>query len=176
MLDKLKLMVLDGQISKNELLTVLREDAMKINIQDFIQCNLMIRQDAECIHTSYKNDLIESYTTFMIRIQNVKADNYNYNGHVKIDELNIALDLLINQEETIDNFEFGQSFWNIYKNLSLYTTFIIEEPIHQVGMMFPGGFRVKKVGNKFTCPVKENNKDNPHAVCPFCIAEQDDDI
>ncbi|MEN4018708.1 MAG: DUF2115 family protein [Methanobacterium sp.] len=29
---------------------------------------------------------------------------------------------------------------------------------------------------KYLCPVKENQKNNPRAVCGFCIAEQDEDM
>jgi uncharacterized protein (UPF0305 family) len=42
-----------------------------------------------------------------------------------------------------------------------------------VGTPFPGGFKVKYEGGKYPCPVKERQKDNPGAVCGFCIAEQD---
>jgi uncharacterized protein (UPF0305 family) len=45
-----------------------------------------------------------------------------------------------------------------------------------VGTPFPGGFQVKKTRDGYTCPVKKNNEDNPLAVCPFCIAEQDEDV
>ncbi|HML04306.1 MAG TPA: DUF2115 family protein, partial [Methanobacterium sp.] len=68
------------------------------------------------------------------------------------------------------------NFFRIYEVVSLYTTFILEEPIHMVGTLFPGGFRVKFEGKTYYCPVKEKQKDNPGAVCGFCIAEQDEDV
>lgn len=177
MLNKLKSLIFQGEITKNELLNMLQEDAKKVDISDFMQCNLQIRQGAECIHTGYRKDCIKSYTDFMLRIKDVKSDTTHYMGKIDMDELNTAVDLLISQEKNAEeDFELGIAFWRIYRILSLYSTFIKEEPIHQVGMMFPGGFTVKKVGDKFTCPVKENNKDNPLAVCPFCIAEQDENV
>jgi uncharacterized protein (UPF0305 family) len=36
------------------------------------------------------------------------------------------------------------AFIRIYSIISLYITFIKDEPIHQVGTLFPGGFIVKK--------------------------------
>ncbi|MGZ7108680.1 MAG: DUF2115 family protein, partial [Methanobacterium sp.] len=67
-------------------------------------------------------------------------------------------------------------FFKIYKIVSLYTTFILDEPIHVVGTPFPGGFKVKYENGRYLCPVKEKQKDNPGAVCGFCIAEQDVDV
>jgi Uncharacterized protein conserved in archaea len=39
-----------------------------------------------------------------------------------------------------------------------------------------GGFEVKYENGTYFCPVKDKQKDNPSAVCGFCIAEQDEDI
>ena len=38
---------------------------------------------------------------------------------------------------------------------SIYTTFILEEPIHPVGTPFPGSLKVEKKGDVFLCPVKD---------------------
>lgn len=169
--------MIPGQTSKNGLLTVLREDSRKFDLPDIIRCSLHIQQAAECIHTSYKKEYIKAETEFMIRIREVKDDELQYTGLVDVEDLNTAIDLLIEQEKMAENMvDIDPAFARIYSILSLYTTFILEEPIHQVGTPFPGGFKVKKEGNKYTCPVKENNDDNPLAVCPFCIAEQDEEV
>lgn len=177
MLNKIKNLISHGTITRNELLKILRKEAKKVDISDFIQCNLQIQQGAECIHTNYKKDCIKSYTDFLLRIKDVKVDDTNYNGQIDIDKLKKSVTLLLKQEQKAnEEYDLKGAFWMIYKILSLYSTFIIEEPIHQVGFMFPGGFTVKIERDKFTCPVKENNKDNPSAVCPFCIAEQDENV
>ena len=66
-----------------------------------------------------------------------------------------------------------QPFSIIYKIISLYTTFILKESIHPVGTPFTGGLVVKYDGKDYLCPVKERQKDNPGAVCGFCISKQD---
>lgn len=178
MLNKVKSLVVQGQTTKNELIMVLKEDAKKFTLQDIMRCSLQIQQEANCIHTSYKKEYIKAETGFMIRITDVKDDSIHYNGLVDMGELNIAINLLEEQEKMIEE-DLQNSdpiFVKIYSIISLYTTFIKDEPIHQVGTLFPGGFIVKKDGDKYTCPVKENNKDNPLALCPFCIAEQDEEV
>ena len=64
----------------------------------------------------------------------------------------------------------------IYVITSLYTTFILEEPIHPVGSEFPGSLKVEEKNGKYLCPVKDNQKDNPNAICHLCLAEQTPDI
>lgn len=177
MLNKVKSLTFQGQTTKNELLTLLREDARKLNLSDIVRCSLQIQQVAECIHTSYKSEYIKAETAFMIRIREVKEDNLRYSGKLDVEELNTAIDILSQQEKLGENMqETDPAFLRIYSILSLYTTFIRDEPIHQVGTLFPGGFTVKKEGDKYTCPAKDNNDNNPLAVCPFCIAEQDEEV
>jgi uncharacterized protein (UPF0305 family) len=173
----LKSLTLPGQTTKNELLCVLKEDATKFNLQDIGRCSLQIQQEAECIHTSYKIEYIKAEIGFLIRIREVKDDDLNYNGQVDMEELNTAIGILEEQEKMAEDLEeIDPAILKIYSIISLYTTFIKDEPVHQVGTLFPGGFTVKKEGDKYTCPVKDNNDDNPLALCPFCIAEQDKEV
>ena len=60
----------------------------------------------------------------------------------------------------------------IYGIVSLYTTYILEEPIHPVGTPFPGSLKVEEKDGVFYCPVKDANLESPNAVCKMCIAEQ----
>ena len=64
----------------------------------------------------------------------------------------------------------------IYQIISIYTSFVLDEPIHVVGSEFPGGFKVKYEDGKYLCPVKDKQENNPNAVCGFCIAEQDPEL
>ena len=90
MLRKIKNLPIQGQTSKNELLMVLKEEAKKFTLHDIVYCSLQIQQEADCIHTSYKKEYIKAETGFMIRIVEVKDDNFSYNGQVDVDELNTA--------------------------------------------------------------------------------------
>jgi uncharacterized protein (UPF0305 family) len=177
LLSKVKNLTIQGLINKNELLTILKENARKFTLQDIVHCSLQIQQEADCIHTSYKKEYIKAETGFVIRIVKVKDDGFRYKGLIDVEELNIAIDILEEQEKMVEYLEDSDpAFVRIYLIISLYTTFIKDEPIHQIGTLFPGGFIVKKEGDKYTCPVKDNNKDNPLALCPFCIAEQDEEV
>ena len=175
---QVKSSIMKGPTTKNQLLTMLREEAGKVGLNEIIRSSLHLHRDAAFVQASYREEYIKAYTNgFLIRIKEVKEDKHNYSGQVDMEELNTAMELLEEQENMVETLEDAEpAFFKIYKIISLYTTFIKEEPIHQVGTPFPGGFQVKKGKGKYLCPVKKNNEDNKLAVCPFCIAEQDEDV
>ncbi|MEN6330280.1 MAG: DUF2115 domain-containing protein [Methanobacteriaceae archaeon] len=175
---KVKGLTLRGQTTKNELLVVLQDDARQVGLDEIMRSSLHLQRDAKYVQASYREEYIKAYTNgFLIRIKEVKEEKQNYSGPVDVEELDTAIELLEEQEKMVESREDAEpAFFQIYKIISLYTTFIKEEPIHQVGTPFPGGFQVKKDKDRFTCPVKKNNEDNPLAVCPFCIAEQEEDV
>ena len=78
------------------------------------------------------------------------------------------------KEETFGSQD--DKFALIYVITALYTTFILEEPVHPVGSEFPGSLFVEERNGEYFCPVKENQDDNPDAICHLCLAEQTPDI
>lgn len=93
---------------------------------------------------------------------------------MNLQEIQDAIAVLLEQEkQTLDGEGFDPAFFKIYKIISIYTTFILGEPVHPVGTPFPGGLTVQYDGENYLCPVKERQKNNRGAVCGFCVAEQD---
>ena len=79
------------------------------------------------------------------------------------------------EKEKLSN-EDDDKFPLIYVITALYTTFILEEPIHPVGSEFPGNLKVEEKNGTFLCPVKDHQKDNINAICHLCLAEQTPNI
>lgn len=165
------------KLSRAELLDVLKGEAKSISIHQIMQASSFMIKDSKYVQTGYREEFIEAYTKgFIIRIREVKECKLDDHEKLELKDVKEAIELLLKQEENRrGNDDFDPSFFQIYKIISLYTTFIIDEPIHPVGTPFPGGFEVKLDGKTYLCPVKEGQKDNPGAVCGFCIAEQDPD-
>ena len=107
-------------------------------------------------------------------------DNEDYKDSsidIDIETLNDSYDLLVTTFDKERNEGFStDKFPLIYVITSLYTTFILEEPIHPVGSEFPGGLKVTKEKGIYYCPVKDNQKENPNAICHLCLAEQTPNI
>ena len=135
----------------------------------------LLIEDVQYIQGTYREEYIKAYTiAFITRIKEVKEHQQYVNISLDLQEVQNAVALLLDQEKQAGEEDgFDSAFFHIYKIISLYTTFILEEPVHPVGTPFPGGLKVQYDGEKFLCPVKERQKDNPGAVCGFCIAQQD---
>lgn len=56
--------------------------------------------------------------------------------------------------------------------LAGFCMLVRDVPGHPVGMPFPGGDRVEKIGSVYYCPVRTKAGDVDAALCPFCPAHQ----
>lgn len=163
-------------LNKNKLMQILKKEASKISIIDIMKACSFLSEDAKYVQGSYREEYLKSYNeAFITRLKILKDDKKDYKDQVNCKKVQEAVHLLNEQEAQVNAGEgFDPDFFKIYKIISIYTTFIIEEAVHPPGTPFPGGFKVKYENGTYLCPVKENQKDNPGAVCGFCIAEQDE--
>lgn len=178
MIMKVKSLDSSRKIKKSELLSLLKREASEISMIDIMKASNFLIEDAKYVQSSYRKEYLKSYTeAFISRLKVLKDDKTHYDDHINTCELKEAVDLLEEQESQVDAGKgFDPHFFRIYKLISIYTTYILEEAVHPPGTPFPGGFKVKYEEGRYLCPVKESQKDNPGAVCGFCIAEQDEDV
>ena len=133
-------------IEKKDLLEALKGEAKQINIHDFIKTCSFLRKSMEHVHPHYQEDYIKLYIEgYLMSYRDVKIDKTHYIGIIDSEELKDAINLL-NEQEKIMAEEFGQGTRSFkpYMIMSLYTTFVREEPVHPVGTPFPGGFNVRE--------------------------------
>ena len=165
-----------SEITQAELMEILKKYAATISVYDLMLASARMRKDGEFIHASYREKYLEIYIKyFIMRMKEVL--NYEDYDDSTIDReaFDESFPML---ERTFETEGIGKDdkFPLIYVITALYTTFILEEPIHPVGSEFPGSLKVEERNGIYLCPVKENQKDNPNAVCHLCIAEQTPDI
>lgn len=167
------------KITKEELMDILKKYAGTISVYDLMMATAHMRKDGEFIHASYREKYLEIYIKyFIMRMKEVLIkDDYNHDTNIDKEAFDESFPMLEKtfEKEEASNVEKGK-FPLIYVITSLYTTFILEEPIHPVGSEFPGSLKVENRNGVFYCPVKENQKDNENAVCHLCLAEQTPDI
>jgi uncharacterized protein (UPF0305 family) len=160
------------KISKDYLLSILRNLSKKISVNDLILASAHLHAEGEYIQATYRKEYQDIYIKyFIMRTKEIKENKNNYKGEIDKQELLESINLLKNQFDLVDD-EGEDKFHLIYSVVSLYTTYILDEPIHPVGTPFPGNLMVTVEDGIYYCPVKENNEDNPLAVCKFCIALQ----
>ena len=162
----------EESISTESVLDILKEYSGNISVFDLMAVNAEMIEESKYVQDNYKDKSHAVYVKyFLARIKDVRADNNTYEHDIDKEEF-------IDAVATLKSYHINESvtsktkFPLIYGIISIYTTFILEEPIHPVGTPFPGSLYVEEKDDKFFCPVKDANMESPNAVCKMCIAEQ----
>ena len=165
-------------ITKNDLMIILKKYARNISPYDLMLASARMREDGKYVQSQYMDKYLEIYIRyFIMRMKEVADNNDDMDDAIDIAALDDSYPLLqmTFENETISK-DKDDKFPLIYVITSLYTTFILEEPIHPVGSEFPGSLKVTEENGTYFCPVKDNQKDNPNAICHLCLAEQTPNI
>ena len=165
-------------VTKNDLMVILKKYARIISTYELMLASARMREDGKYIQSQYREKYLEIYIKyFIMRMKEIADNNEDIDEQIDLNKLEDSLPLLKNTFEKENlNDDLNDKFPLIYVITSLYTTFILEEPIHPVGSEFPGNLKVSEEKGKYYCPVKDNQKDNPNAICHLCLAEQTPNI
>ena len=165
-------------ITRKDLMEILKKYARIISPYDLMMATARMRKDGEFIHANYREKYLKVYIKYFILRMKEVIENDNYNDK-EIDKESFVTSFPMLkrtfEKERLSNAD-DDKIPLIYVITALYTTFILEEPIHPVGSEFPGSLKVEERNGVFYCPVKENQDDNPNAICHLCLAEQTPDI
>ena len=176
---ELKELTPQDHITKHEIMSILKRYAAIISVYDLMIATAYMRKDGEFVHANYREKYLEVYIKyFIMRMKEVlQKEDYEHDKIIDKEAFDESFPML---ERTFEKERISASkedkFPLIYVITALYTTFILEEPIHPVGTEFPGSLKVEKRNNEYLCPVKDNQKDNVDAICHLCLAEQTPDI
>ena len=105
-----------------------------------MKASIFLSEDAKYVQGSYKKEYLKSYNeAFITRLKILKDDKKDYKDQVDCKKVQEAVHLLNEQEAQVNAGEgFDPHFFKIYKIMSIYTTFILEESVHPPGTPFPG--------------------------------------
>ena len=167
-------------IKRSELMKILQKYARIISVYDMMMATARMRKDGEFVHANYREKYLEIYIKyFLLRMKEVLKNNDYKDANIDKKAFDKSFPMLERTFEKERQENFGDKedkFPLIYVITALYTTFILEEPIHPVGSEFPGSLKVEERNGEYLCPVKDNQKDNDDAICHLCLAEQTPDI
>lgn len=167
---------LTAKLSRNELKDVVKSEAGNIHIKDIMLAASFLRDDAQYMPKSYREDYIERFSkSFFSRVKEIKEDKKDYPGDVNRKDLVEFLELLDEQSRNARTHQ-EKCFVKIARIISTYTTFVCQEPIHPLGTKFPGGFVLHIENGNYLCPVKQRQMKNPSALCKFCVSIQDKSV
>jgi uncharacterized protein (UPF0305 family) len=175
---ELKKLSQKSEIRKSEIMEILKKYARIISVNDLMLATAHMRKDGEYVHEKYREKYLKIYIKyFIMRMKEVKEKEDYVDSAIDKPSFDESFPMLERtfEKERLTSSE-DDKFPLIYVITALYTTFILEEPIHPVGSEFPGSLFVEERNGEYFCPVKDNQKDNVNAICHLCLAEQTPDI
>lgn len=170
--DELLKIAHEEKITGDSVLEILKKYCSTITVFDMMTVSAEIIEENKYVQANYREDSQKSYVeTFILRVREILADNNDYAKRIDKKEFVDAIKTLMSNRE--NQTEKSKSKFPLIGCIaSIYTTFLLEEPIHKVGTLFPGSLKVEEKDGKFYCPVRDANIDTPNAVCNICLAEQ----
>ena len=165
-------------IKKSELLHILKNYARTITVYDLMRTSERMRKEGEYLTEDYREEFLDIYIkNFILRIREVVALEDYDDSSIDKESFDDTFPILARmfEKEQLPGFE-DDKFPLFYVIISLYVTYITEEPVHHVGSEFPGNTRVEEINGEYFCPVKEKHMDNVNATCHYCIAKQNPNI
>lgn len=164
----------NGELTKNYLLQLLKENAREISVFDLMEINALMLEDMKYVQDRYQKEFHGGYAkNFLGRLKEIKDSKLEFSPEEdNIDLIDLRESLIMLKEYELNGDTSNPKFMKVYTIISLYTTYVLNEPIHPVGTVFPGSLQVEEKDGTYYCPVKDANKESPNSVCPMCIAEQ----
>lgn len=158
-------------MDRSELLSALKKEARYISNEDISLARAAIMEAVEHVPEPYKTIYSSDYFTFLY-------ENFlrlKIHDQIQTEEEIDAMDyssLLDSIKEKNDYEDKKREALSRFTSLVLaYLVFIVKEPLHPVGMIFPGGQRITQKELHYYCPVKDKQAETNISFCEFCICE-----
>ena len=163
----------DDKISKDDLMIVLKEELSDVSVFDLMIISAEIIENNKYVQKSYQEKSKKIYVdSFINRVNEIRSNDTVYDDYFNRDDFVEKLNDLKDIFKLVSKEDRKNKSSIISFVVSLYTTFVLDEPIHPIGTPFPGSLEVMMENGVYYCPVKEANIDTPNSVCRLCIAEQ----
>ena len=146
--DELLKITYEEKISGNSVLEILKNYCSTISVFDMMAVSAEIIEENKYVQASYREDSQKSYVeTFILRVKEILADNNDYRKSIDKEEFADAIKTLMSNHENQTE-KSKTKFPLIGCMASIYTTFLLEDPIHKVGTLFPGSLKVEEKDGK----------------------------
>lgn len=160
----------------SQLFQCLKKSALKISIHDLIKTKTYIEFDTchlpEKYQKEYSQKLFKYIFDTLAEIKNkTSVDEVE---HIDENEYHALIDRINYLNE---NYKLGHEvFKRLMKIISSYLIFIAKKPVHPVGLIFPGGFRIIEKNGVYYCPVKNKQSGIEYSLCEFCVCKDTEEL
>ena len=164
------------RMNRSELLIELKKETRDITNEDLSLARAAIMEVVEHVPEPYKTIYSSDYFVFLYENFLRLKGHGQLQADEELDSGDYAslLDSIKDKNYSEDR---KRDALRRFTNLVLaYLVFIVKEPLHPVGMVFPGGMRITQKELHYYCPVKDKQSDTNISFCEFCICKDSSEL
>lgn len=154
-------------MQKRELLNALKREALGISYHDLALGKRYLEKEFEFVPDIFRKPWLDEIFRYfaehlyeLIRLGEVE-------GEIDQERYRKLMEKLSKNPEN----EYEKAFMKVSRVVVPYLVFIAQKPVHSPNIIFPGGLKIKQLGDKYYCPAKEK-QENLYSFCEFCVCEK----
>lgn len=154
-------------MEKRKLLNALKREALNISYLDLALGKNYLLEEFKFVPENYRRLWVdEIFSYFAEHLYELIRTN-DVEGELEEEKLKGLMERLKKDPES----EYEKAFVKVSRVVVPYLIFIAQKPVHSPKIIFPGGLKIRQIGNKYYCPAKEK-QENPYSFCEFCVCEK----
>ncbi len=163
-------------MNRSELLSELKNEARYISNEDLSLARAAIMEAVENVPEPYKTIYSSDYFTFLYEsfLRLKRHDQIQAEEEIDAMDYSSLLDSIKDKGTSPDKKR--DALTRLTSLVLTYLVFIVKEPLHPVGMIFPGGMRITQKEPHYYCPAKDKQSETNISFCEFCICKDSSEL
>lgn len=156
-------MKIKSNLKLTDLKWKLQKEVEQITLENLYDLSYHFQEENRYLPTEYKTRHMDSVQNIIIkRYKQLSNDKKDYEGTLSGSDAKVINELLLKDEDKTAH---------LLSVIAIYATYLLKEPIHMNGTIFPGNSAVYKRNGKYYCPVKKKHMKDDLALCRYCVAK-----
>ena len=163
-------------MNRSEVLSELKKEARYISNEQLSLARAAIMEAVEHVPQPYKKIYSSDYFTFLYEsfLRLKRHGQVLDDEEISVIKYNSLLDSIKDKSTSPDRKR--EAFTRLSSLVLPYLVFIVKEPLHPVGMLFPGGEKIIQKRSHYYCPVKDKQAETNISFCEFCICKDSSEL
>ncbi|WP_342305329.1 DUF2115 family protein [Methanolobus sp. ZRKC5] len=163
-------------MNRSDLFTELQKKARYISNDDLSLARAAIMEAAENIPEPYKTIYSSDYFIFLYESFLRLKRHEQIQTEEEIDAMDYSSLLDSIKDKNVSPDKKREALTRLTSLVLAYLVFIVKEPLHPVGMLFPGGAKITQKELDCYCPVKDKQAETNISFCEFCICKDSSEL
>lgn len=154
-------------MQKRELLNALKREAINITHIDLALARKYLEEEFEFVPEFFRKPWLDEIFRYFAEHLYELIRTADAEGEIDQEKYRKLMEKLNKNPEK----EYEKAFVKVSRVVVPYLIFIAQKPVHSPNIIFPGGLKIKMVGNKYYCPAKEKHESS-YSFCEICVCEK----